>query len=213
MPEIRLSAGQAGAQFRDLSQRLRKAGQTDLRKQLRKAIQDVGKPVVAATQDAVRRIPITSEGTGFSRGGVVNLPASGRRLGDFRPSANGHGGGQKQRRQHAADKARTEKAAARALKRGGSLREAAARTVKLQITTRGIRIISNSKDMPEKQRTLPKRLDSAKGWRHPVFGNREVWVTEKGRPWFGDTIQKYAPDFRASISKAMDGVRDQIEKK
>lgn len=199
MAEIRLSSGQAGQQFRDLSKRLRQAGRTDLRKNLRKAIQDAGKPAVAATQDAVRSIPITSEGLGS-------------RVGDFRVPANSRGGGQKQRRQHKAESSRTEKARQRALKRGGGLREAAARTVRIQITTRGIRIISDSKAMPANQRTLPKRLDSPKGWRHPVFGNRQVWVTERGKPWFGATIQQHAPEFRAAVVDAMDLTRDAIEK-
>ncbi|HEX3778439.1 MAG TPA: hypothetical protein VHX38_02145 [Pseudonocardiaceae bacterium] len=197
--EIRLSSGQAGAQFRALSKKLRQTGQTDLRRNLVKAIREAGKPVVQATQDAVRTIPITSEGTGAFAG-------------DFRVPTNSRGGGQKQRREHKASKARTENARQRALKRGGSLREAAARTVKLKVTTRGIQIISDSKAMPQKQQTLPKRLDSPKGWRHPVFGNREVWVTEKGKPWFGATIQKYAPDFRAAVVDAMELTRDAIEK-
>lgn len=197
--EIRLSSGQAGTQFRELSKRLRQAGQTDLRKNLLKAIRDAGKPVVRATQEAVRSIPITSEGVGAFAG-------------DFRVPSNSHGGGQKQRRKHAAVKARTEKSKARALKRGGSLRDAAANSVKLQVTTRGIRIISDSSAMPPKQQTLPKRLDSPKGWRHPVFGNREVWVTQKGKPWFGATISQRAPDFRAAVVDAMDLARDAIEK-
>lgn len=197
--EIRLSSGQAGAQFRELSKRLRQTGQTDLRKNLRKAIQEAGKPVVQATQDAVRSIPITSEGIGAFAG-------------DFRVPTNSHGGGRKQRRTHTASTSRTEKSRQRALKRGGSLREAVARSVKLQITTRGIRIISDSKAMPPDQQTLPRRMDSPKGWRHPVFGNREVWVTEKGKPWFGSTIQKHAPDFRAAVVDVMELAKDAIEK-
>lgn len=196
--EIRLSSGQAGAQFRDLSRKLRAAGAGDLRKKLRAEIAKAGKPVVAATQDAVRTIPITSEGLGSFAG-------------DFRSSTTGHGGGRKQRRRFTAERARTERSRTRALSRGGSLREAAAKSVKLRITNRGIQIVADSSAMPENQRTLPRHLDSAKGWRHPVFGNREVWVSERGAPWFGTTIKKHAPDFRAAVVDAMELARDAIE--
>lgn len=200
MAEIRLSSGQSGQQWRDLSQRLKQAGAVDLRKQLRKEIQAAGKPVVAATADAARHVPIRSERS--------SDPKAGLRFAE----AGAHGGGQKQRRKHKAESARTEKSRARALARGGSLRETVAQAVKLQITARGIRIVMDSKQLPEKQNTLGRRLDSEKGWRHPVFGNREVWVTQKGAPWFGVTIKKHAPEFRAGIVQAMSEISDDIQK-
>ncbi len=93
-----------------------------------------------------------------------------------------------------------------------ALRESIAESV----TTR----ISVSEDNPRvrfsagsglgERRTLPKRLDSVKGWRHPVMGNRVVWVRQVGKPWFGTTIRGHLGDFRREIGQALERVADQI---
>lgn len=47
--------------------------------------------------------------------------------------------------------------------------------------------------------------------RHPVFGNRDVWVDQKVEPgWFDDPIKGSAPAVRRDIEKAMQTVVDQI---
>lgn len=183
MGEIRLSAGQAGSRWREVASELRRAGATDLRKNLRKRVQDAGKPVLQEVQEAVRTLHVTSS----------------------------HGGGQKQRQRYRANRARTEKTAARALSRSARLRDTVAKATTLQITNRGIRFVTRSGQLPENQRTLPRHLDNPKGWRHPVFGNREVWVSQKGGPWFASTIQRRAPEFRAAIVQAMEETRDAIK--
>lgn len=40
-------------------------------------------------------------------------------------------------------------------------------------------------------------------WRHPVFGNRRVWKTNVGQPWFFVTIRAAEPRFRAAVLRAM----------
>lgn len=36
---------------------------------------------------------------------------------------------------------------------------------------------------------LPRGLDlSEKGWRHPVYGNMDIWVHQRGGSWFRETI-------------------------
>lgn len=40
-------------------------------------------------------------------------------------------------------------------------------------------------------------------WRHPVFGNRQVWKTNVGRPWFFVTIRAAEPQFAAAVRRAM----------
>jgi hypothetical protein len=47
--------------------------------------------------------------------------------------------------------------------------------------------------------------------RHPVFGNREVWVDQRVQPgWFDDSMKASAPEIRRGIERAMDAVIDEI---
>ncbi len=41
-------------------------------------------------------------------------------------------------------------------------------------------------------------------WRHPVFGNRQVWRTNVGRPWFFVTIRAAESQFRSAVRRAME---------
>lgn len=52
---------------------------------------------------------------------------------------------------------------------------------------------------------LAKLTDTelAPRWRHPVFGNRRVWKTNVGRPWFFVTIRAAEPRFRSAVLRAM----------
>lgn len=54
------------------------------------------------------------------------------------------------------------------------------------------------------QRTLPRHLERAKGWRHPVYGNREVWVTQPGHPFFYSTLDYFMPEWSAAVRAAME---------
>jgi hypothetical protein len=61
--------------------------------------------------------------------------------------------------------------------------------------------------MPESDEAIiPRGLDRAAGWRHPVFGNMNVWVTQTAsRPgWFTDTFA----DGRRPIQE---GLTDELE--
>ncbi len=41
-------------------------------------------------------------------------------------------------------------------------------------------------------------------WRHPVYGNREAWVTQVGRPWFFAPIRAEEPRFATGVGRAID---------
>lgn len=47
-------------------------------------------------------------------------------------------------------------------------------------------------------------VELAPRWRHPVFGNRNYWVTQQGRPWFFSSIRPAAPAFESGVRRAMD---------
>jgi len=171
-------------QYRETIERLRKAGKVGkgLRKNLRKQIADAGKPAVDDVKQTVLSIPITS-----------------------------HGGGGAQRRRYNVDRATTERAKRTAARRGAGLRRTIASSVAIQQTAKGIKIVTRSTKLPEDQRSLPRHLDSPKGWRHPVFGNPSNWVQQQGKPYFGETIKKHAPGFRRAAVKAIEDTIAQIE--
>lgn len=53
---------------------------------------------------------------------------------------------------------------------------------------------------------IPRGLDSMKGWRHPLFGNKDHWFTSRPtRPgWFTDTIADHADTIERGIANALD---------
>ena len=59
-----------------------------------------------------------------------------------------------------------------------------------------------SSQLPPTQRTLGKRWNMAKGWRHPVFG-RPVYVQQTGRPYFDQVIRRNQPLLEAGVREAM----------
>jgi hypothetical protein len=188
MAAVQLSSGQAGLEFRALAKKLRRAGATDLRKSLRQKISAAGGPVVDDVKQAVRDLQVTSS----------------------------HGGGTGQRRKHNVGRAKASaktdlaKARKRMERRGAGLRETVAAGVRLQTTAKGVKIIATSDRLPESQKSLPRHLDSDKGWRHPVFGDTNKWVHQRGGPWFAATIKPKAPAFRAACLEAMDEIKDQL---
>lgn len=184
MPTVGFSLASEGAQeFRDLAKRLRKS--PELRKRLRKNIQAAGRPVVNDVRTAVKTVRVKST----------------------------RGGGSKSRRDYNVERASTGQAEAYALRRGAGLRDTVARATKLELTNRGVRIVVRGSALPDDQRSLPRHLDSEKGWRHPVFGNREEWVTQRGTPWFAVTIQKKARTFRKAVLDAMEETKRGLEKR
>lgn len=84
------------------------------------------------------------------------------------------------------------------------LRGRLAAAVRAQSSTRtrpGVRIVASLRDRDE--RSLPRYTDNgSEGWRHPVFGNRHVWVKQYGGSWFKEEIA----DSRAEISRALQQV-------
>jgi hypothetical protein len=172
-------------QFKDLSGRLKKAGRGDLRKQLNASIKATGQPIVEDVRNAAQGLH----------------------------SSASHGGGAAQRRKYAASRARSERAAANALRRSGSLRRSVAAATKLEATQRGVRFVIRSEQLPPDQRTLPRHMNSEKPMRHPVFGDRDNWVSQTFRAagFFSKTIASKSHNFRRRIGAQMEAIKKQIE--
>jgi len=57
----------------------------------------------------------------------------------------------------------------------------------------------------------PKRTNRAGGWRHPVFGNRDVWVQQQGKiDWFDRAFQGREGVYKAAVEQAMEDMARRI---
>ena len=67
----------------------------------------------------------------------------------------------------------------------------------------GVKVIASKTGMPRGFRNAPKRLN-ARGWRHPVFGRRDVVVRQVGAPgFFDDTLAAHRERYRRAVARAM----------
>lgn len=164
------------AGFAQVSRILRQAGEDELRRAMTKEAREIAKPILQDLRKAVLALDADTRSSGTARA-KRTAKAVGRAESAF---------GYSDRQIEKADR------------RGGSLRQAVARS--LRIVARdsgykvGVRIKTEGSRLPEDQRYLPRGLDSAKGWRHPVFGTDE-WVTQYGNPpgWFLSTAGAHGP--------------------
>lgn len=92
---------------------------------------------------------------------------------------------------------------------GPGLRQRVADGVEVVDVKGGSRIQVSVPD--RSQIPIPRGLDSVKGWRHPVFGNKNVWVQQSGAfSWFYDTMQAaprmLVPLQAAAVDTAIDKI-------
>jgi len=73
-----------------------------------------------------------------------------------------------------------------------------------------VRVRVAASKMPTSQRRLPRLLNKPGGWKHPVLGNRHVWVRQVGQNWFEPTARRHFPDFIAKSTAALNDVVDKI---
>lgn len=57
----------------------------------------------------------------------------------------------------------------------------------------------------------PKRTNRASGWRHPVWGNRENWVQQRGKiEWFDRSFTGRERIYNEAVSQAMEDMARRI---
>ncbi|MEV8546232.1 hypothetical protein [Streptomyces sp. NPDC051572] len=57
----------------------------------------------------------------------------------------------------------------------------------------------------------PKRTNRASGWRHPVYGNREVWTHQRGKiEWFDRAFQGREALYKQAVEQAMEDMARRI---
>lgn len=96
-----------------------------------------------------------------------------------------------------------------------SLRATVAAATKMQVRLAGRRagvsVVVKKSRMPRGFRNAPKRLNSRKGWAHPVFGDWSKKVWQRGKPgWFDDTLRDARPAVAVAAQRAIDNIAERI---
>lgn len=95
-----------------------------------------------------------------------------------------------------------------------SLRSAVAQQVAVgaRLTGRatGLRVTVGTKKDPRGFRFAGRKLNRRAGWRHPVFGDQDRWVTQAGRQWFEPTILARRDDVRRAVLAAVEQMAQRI---
>jgi hypothetical protein len=112
----------------------------------------------------------------------------------------------------------------RSSRRGGSLRSLLARATRAEVRLSGrqagIRVRTDGRRMPSGMKGLPglaeglgHAVDRRRGrWRHPVFGDRDTWVSQRpfpGQPFYS-SVQPHEARVRREVEQAVEAVFKQI---
>jgi hypothetical protein len=92
----------------------------------------------------------------------------------------------------------------------GRLSKATRLEVKTSGRQAGVAIRVDGRKMPPGQRGLPKAMEGLKRWRHPVYGNRAVWVSQESHPYFFRVMRTAGPRSRAAVARVVDGITRDI---
>jgi hypothetical protein len=76
----------------------------------------------------------------------------------------------------------------------------------------GVRVRTDGRKMPSGMRSLPGYAEGVRRrpWRHPVFGNPELWVRQEPFPRFYDAVQPDETQARQAVERAVADIFDKI---
>lgn len=94
------------------------------------------------------------------------------------------------------------------------LRSRMAKATRLRVKTSGrdaqVAILVDPAKMPAGQKALPMEMEGVKRWRHPVYGNTDVWVTQKPHPYFFRTVAPLGRKSKTAVNKVLKDLTRQI---
>lgn len=98
-------------------------------------------------------------------------------------------------------------------KSGGATgaRAEVAAAVTLQVRQTGVRIAVLQKKMGARA-ALARGWENPRGWRHPVHGNRDVWVAQDGHPWLYPTLHRGRPKVAAAVQQVLTDTARELER-
>lgn len=96
------------------------------------------------------------------------------------------------------------------------LRGRMSKAVRTQVKTSGkqagVAIRVDGRKMPNKQGSLPAYMEGTKPrWRHPVYGNRDVWRQQPAKPFFYKALRaKSGPVARKAVDRVITNISKDI---
>jgi hypothetical protein len=73
---------------------------------------------------------------------------------------------------------------------------------------KSVRIVATAE--PD-ERGLPRGMDNGpRGFRHPVYGNRDVWVQQRGGSWFKEPIAEEGDMIERRLTNVLEQMADNI---
>lgn len=95
----------------------------------------------------------------------------------------------------------------------GDMRESISAAIKISVRTTGrntgVMVVANKGKYPRKFNNAAAQFNRA-GWRHPVFGNTQVWVTQVGKPGYFDSIMGDKPEYLEAVRSCLQAMADSI---
>lgn len=177
---------------------LKEAGGT-LRKDMGKMLRAIAVPLVAAERSAA--LGLESNGTAGGQKAQVERAAWYLRRSKFTT-------GKKGQPRQAMSAQQVSAKAGKAYGKSG-LRASISRSITAEYRESGnyagLAVRARGSSMPPSQRALVKASNRGKGWRHPVYGNKNVWVTQTMLPanWFDRTGLPYVALAKTDAAHAL----------
>lgn len=172
-------------QIRELSVRIKDAGDKGMMRKFRRQIRTAGDPCVQELRSAVMGVKVTRGNDDFARRTKRTGIAPRQSTTRWGPRSTG-------------------------------LRSRVASSIGVSQTKKGIRIRASATKIGPYGASLAKYLDGTlpgrRDWRHPVFGDREVWVTQHGSPWFFTTINKHRTAFRKAVFDVLNETAEELKR-
>lgn len=85
---------------------------------------------------------------------------------------------------------------------------------RLRIRTAGrdasVAVLVDPDRMPSGEKALPKLMEGLRRWRHPVFGDRETWVTQQPHPYFFRVVRPLGLKSRRAVNQVIDSITRDI---
>lgn len=96
----------------------------------------------------------------------------------------------------------------------GRVRGALAKGTRVSISvarprTAGVTIVTDPRYLPPSKRVLARKFNYER-FRRMVFGNRDVWVTQQGHPYFHATILRNQAEMTGQVWRALKAAEYQV---
>lgn len=93
-------------------------------------------------------------------------------------------------------------------KDSSGLRKRMARAVTLRVRTSGrsagVTLRVDGRKMPEGEGSLPAYMEGTKKrWKHPVYGDKDVWVSQQPHPYFYKIVRPYGSRARRAVLRVV----------